>query len=56
MLNVKPKTYNGKMKASSTNGTGLTGCLYVEECRSVLITLNETEIQVDQGLQHKPHI
>ena len=27
----KPKPYKGKMKASSTNGAGLTGCLLVEE-------------------------
>jgi hypothetical protein len=27
----KPKTYNGKKKASSTNDFGLTGCLHVEE-------------------------
>ena len=26
-----PKIYNGKKKASSINGAGLTGCLYVEE-------------------------
>ena len=28
-----PKPYNGKMKASSTNGAGLTGCWHVEECK-----------------------
>jgi hypothetical protein len=26
-----PKIYNGTKKASSINGAGLTGCLYVEE-------------------------
>jgi hypothetical protein len=30
-LTKKTKIYNGKMKASSINGAGLTGCLYVEE-------------------------
>ena len=30
-LTKKPKIYNGKKKASSINGAGLTGCLYVEE-------------------------
>lgn len=31
-LRMKPKPYSGKKKASSTNGAGLTGSLYVEEC------------------------
>jgi hypothetical protein len=26
-----PKIYNGKKKAASINGAGLTGCLHVEE-------------------------
>jgi hypothetical protein len=26
-----PKIYNGKKKASSTNGAGLTGCMHEEE-------------------------
>jgi hypothetical protein len=26
-----PKPYNGKIKAPSTNGAGLIGCLHVEE-------------------------
>ena len=30
-LTKKPKIYNGKKKASSINGAGLTGCLYVEK-------------------------
>jgi hypothetical protein len=30
-LTKKPKLYNGKGKASSTIGAGLTGCLHVEE-------------------------
>jgi hypothetical protein len=28
-----PKIYNGEKKASSINGAGLTGCLYVEELK-----------------------
>jgi hypothetical protein len=28
---MEPKPYNGKMKASSTNGAALTGCLPLEE-------------------------
>jgi hypothetical protein len=27
----KPKPYNEKQESSSSNGAGLTGCLYVEE-------------------------
>jgi hypothetical protein len=30
-LTEMPKVYNRTKKASSINGTGLTGCLYVEE-------------------------
>jgi hypothetical protein len=30
-LTKKPKVYNGKKKAPSINGAGLTGCLYVEK-------------------------
>jgi hypothetical protein len=30
-LTKKPKIYNGKKKASSINGAGLTGNLYVEK-------------------------
>jgi hypothetical protein len=30
-LTKKPKLYNGKKKASSTNGPGITGCLNVDE-------------------------
>ena len=26
-----PKIYNGKKKASSINGAGITGCLYIEK-------------------------
>ncbi|KRY74168.1 hypothetical protein T11_9800 [Trichinella zimbabwensis] len=30
---LKPKSYNEKEKASSTNDAGLTECLHVEECK-----------------------
>jgi hypothetical protein len=30
-LTKTQKIYNGKKKASSINGAGLTGCMYVEE-------------------------
>jgi hypothetical protein len=30
---MKPKPYNEKKKASSTNGADLIGCLHVEECK-----------------------
>jgi hypothetical protein len=30
-LTKKPKIYNGKQKASSKNGAGITGYLYVEK-------------------------
>jgi hypothetical protein len=36
------KTIQWIMKASSTNGPGLTGCLHVEETISTLITLQKT--------------
>ena len=29
----KPKLYNGKKKASLENGTDITGCVHVEECK-----------------------
>jgi hypothetical protein len=32
-MTKKPKPYNGKKKASSTNGAGLTGYQHVEECK-----------------------
>jgi hypothetical protein len=31
----KSKPYNGKMKASSPNGDGLTGCLHGEERKEI---------------------
>jgi hypothetical protein len=52
----KPKPYNGgkKKKTFSTNGAGLTGCLYVEnENRSIFITLYKAQVQEDQRPQHK---
>jgi hypothetical protein len=36
-LTEKPKPYNGKMKASSTNGACLTRYLHVEECKYIHI-------------------
>ena len=32
-LTKKLKLYNGKKKASSTNGVGITGCQHVEQCK-----------------------
>jgi hypothetical protein len=32
-LTRKPKPYNGKKKASSTNGVGVIGYLRMEECK-----------------------
>jgi hypothetical protein len=32
-LTKEPKPYNGKKKASSTNGAGLAECLHVKECK-----------------------
>ena len=47
-----PKPYNGKKKASSTNGTGVSGGLHVKnDNRLKLITLHKTQVQVDQGSQ-----
>lgn len=42
-------------KASSTNGAGQTGWLYVEEnpSRSIIITLHKSQRQMDQRPQHK---
>ena len=34
---MEKKRCNGKMKASSTNGAGLTGCLHVEESKQMHI-------------------
>jgi hypothetical protein len=34
-LTKKPKPYNGKGRAFSTNGAGLTGCLHAEECKKI---------------------
>jgi hypothetical protein len=33
VLTNKPKTYNGKMKGSSTNDDGLNGYFHVEACK-----------------------
>ena len=33
-----PKIYNGKKKASSINGAGLTGCVYVEKWEQTYIS------------------
>jgi hypothetical protein len=37
ILIKKPKPYNGKKKASSTDGAGLSGCLHIEECKKTHI-------------------
>ena len=37
LLTKKPEIYNGKKKASSTNGAFLTGCLCVEEYKQIHI-------------------
>ena len=43
-----------KKKTSSTNGAGLTGYLYAEECNSsIFITLHKTQVQMDQRPRHK---
>jgi hypothetical protein len=48
------KIYNGKKKASSINGAGLSGSLYVENENSyVFVTLQKAQVQVDQGPQYK---
>ena len=43
-----------KKEASSTNGSGITGCQYIEDTnKSISITLHKTQVQVDQRTQHK---
>ena len=43
-----------KMKSSSTNGAGLTGCLNKKNAnRSTSVTLNKTQFWVEQRHQHK---
>jgi hypothetical protein len=43
-----------KKKAPSTNGTGLNGCLHVEECKEIHIYHPvQTQVQVDQRPHHK---
>lgn len=34
-FNKKPEIQNGKMKISSTNGTGVTGCQYIEQYKLI---------------------
>ena len=43
----------GKKTASPTNGAGQTECLLVENYSSILITPHKTQLQKNQGLQHK---
>ena len=43
------------MKASSTNGAGLTECLHILN-RSISLTLHNNQVQEDQGLQHKTRL
>ena len=38
-LTKKPKLYNGKKKVSSTEGVGIAGCSYVEECKQIYICI-----------------
>ena len=43
-----------RMKALSINGADLTGSLYIEKSKQILIfTLNKAQVQVNQRLQHK---
>jgi hypothetical protein len=48
------KLYNGK-KASSINDAGLPSCLYLEKMKiePYFVTLQQAQVQVDQGNQHK---
>jgi len=49
-LTKQPKIYNGKTKASSINGAGVTACQYVEnENRPIFVTLNKAQFKMDQG-------
>ena len=49
-----PKIYNGKKKAPSINGSGLTGCLKQKnENRPIFVTFHKAHVQLDQGPQHK---
>ena len=53
-LTKKPKIYNRKKKASSTNGACIIGCLGIEEWnRTIFITLNKTQVHVDHESQQK---
>jgi hypothetical protein len=48
IFNKEAKPYNGEKRVSSTNGVGLTGCLYVKNAnRFILTTLHKTQGQVD---------
>ena len=48
IFDKEAKTISWKKKASSINGAGLTGCLYVEnENRAIFITLHKAQFQVD---------
>ena len=52
-LTKKPKLCNGKKKASSTNGVGITGCQHVEEYKYTSIPMHNTQAQMDQRPQYK---
>ena len=53
-LTKKAELYNSRKKTSTENGAGLTGCLDIEECKYIhlSITLNKTD-QVDQRPQSR---
>lgn len=50
----KPKTFNGTVRLSSAFGAGLTGCLHVEECKYIQLTLNKSEVQMEKDINIKP--
>ena len=55
IFDKEAKNIQRKKKASSINGAGLTGNLYIgnNENRSVFVTFHKTQVQADQGPQHK---
>ena len=53
-LTKKPKLYNRKKKASSTNGAGIIGCWAVENAnRYFSIALYKKQVQADKRPQNK---
>jgi hypothetical protein len=50
-----PKPYSGKKKASTTNCSGLTGSLHVEECKLIHIYHTHTHIHTHMIKIFKPY-